>query len=707
MKKILTLTAFVTIIALMFAACYEVLSPDDVPKGAEGDLDNIAVDYQRLSLDRSELATIEGYSLKLTMSGSPDFATRKEIRWESSDSSVAAVDQSGAITTTGNVGDEPKTAVIKVYSVYDPSVYAVCPVTVYPDYGSNRSWDFGASFIGKATNADTDLGYGMTLKGATGSGAYNNAAAAPDGKILSAGLIPSDIDTPIETRWTYPAYPWVYQIDPDDPYLAGVTPTNGARSSMNWNGTSSSSTTNDSVPAGSGWQSGSLRTNGVGRILSIAALKGPFYIEVRYTTNTNETGRWAEIRIGDREGIRIQGSPSYHQTQAGGGGIAAYTYEKDDVVPFVYVESQASVRLHEVIIKAGADFKPYIPVYAFTIPGDTTQTIGAVKNYTTSLRPGITNPVFEWSIVSGGEFGEIIGPANGPAAQVNCKADGDFTVQVTVTTTNPNDGTTDTYTATKNISALVYRPITGVAITPAAAVEVEVDSTVDLTAAPTPAGATNPVYAWTITSGDTFAEISAGAATNKATITGKAVGTVTVQVTVTTTDPANAASTATQTATKTITVKEPPPPTGGTDVFWNFSETPGAAVTYSTETTINGLTILPATSGSHPATTSNNKSIDGFSFGWRLQLNGTGSTTQRALKFSVTGPCTIKVYGMAGSGSAIRALALSDGTSEQTQDFPGDVIYRKDYTYNGSTATLYIYSKDSGINLYGVKVEYR
>jgi hypothetical protein len=98
-------------------------------------------------------------------------------------------------------------------------------------------------------------------------------------------------------------------------------------------------------------------------------------------------------------------------------------------------------------------------------------------------------------------------------------------------------------------------------------------------------------------------------------------------------------------------------------------------------------------SGSNLTYTPNNKAIDGINFTQRLQLGGTGDTTKRALKFVVTGACQVNIYGISGSGTATRTIALSNGSEEiDTCAYPGDAIQRAVISYTGEAATLYIYS---------------
>jgi hypothetical protein len=149
---------------------------------------------------------------------------------------------------------------------------------------------------------------------------------------------------------------------------------------------------------------------------------------------------------------------------------------------------------------------------------------------------------------------------------------------------------------------------------------------------------------------------------------------------------------------------------GAEKKFWNFSNPeflaalpePGSG-NIEDSYTVNGLTIVY--DGSEMSYTENEKSIDGYDFGYRFQFGGTGNTTRRALKFDVDGACSIVVYGMAGNTTSIRALALSNGTTQlQTIDFPGDVISKGTYSYTGGATSLYLYSKNSGINVYGIRI---
>jgi hypothetical protein len=163
--------------------------------------------------------------------------------------------------------------------------------------------------------------------------------------------------------------------------------------------------------------------------------------------------------------------------------------------------------------------------------------------------------------------------------------------------------------------------------------------------------------------------------------------------------------------TYTVTVVREPEqtaPPAGVDKEWNFSsaEFNSLQSPIAEETTIEGLTII-ASSDKAISYNTNNKSLDGYAFTHRLQLGGSGSTTSRALKFDVTGNCTVAVYMITGSGEVVRPLVVHDGTSELTRlNTEGSAIKKYEYSYTGDGGSIYLYSGDSGINLYLVKVNY-
>jgi hypothetical protein len=104
-------------------------------------------------------------------------------------------------------------------------------------------------------------------------------------------------------------------------------------------------------------------------------------------------------------------------------------------------------------------------------------------------------------------------------------------------------------------------------------------------------------------------------------------------------------------------------------------------------------------------TTSGALSVNGTSYSTFLALGGSGGTSYRAMKFDVTGPCTIKVVAKS-SGSSERTLAVSDGSSVIGTISAPASLAEGTYSYTGGAGTLYIYSQNSGINVYDVSITY-
>jgi hypothetical protein len=167
---------------------------------------------------------------------------------------------------------------------------------------------------------------------------------------------------------------------------------------------------------------------------------------------------------------------------------------------------------------------------------------------------------------------------------------------------------------------------------------------------------------------------------------------------------------------KDVTPSEPPAPPAGVDKWWNFSDdvfkTALSSGDIVTETLVGEITFIGA-SGKAISYDGSKKSMDDYTFTQRVKLGGDGSpTSARAVKFDVTGSCTITVYAMSSSGSGSdRTLVVSDGTTQVgTISAPSTVLNEGtgngSVTYTGGAGNIYLYSGGSGINLYGVKVKY-
>ena len=104
-----------------------------------------------------------------------------------------------------------------------------------------------------------------------------------------------------------------------------------------------------------------------------------------------------------------------------------------------------------------------------------------------------------------------------------------------------------------------------------------------------------------------------------------------------------------------------------------------------------------------------NKTVDDIAFTSRLKLGGTGSEDARHLQFIVTGPCTITAYLISSSSTADRSLNIAIGTFDNvvgSMSAPGTTVAKQTYDYKGGAASIYLYSPDKGVNLYGIRLTY-
>lgn len=144
---------------------------------------------------------------------------------------------------------------------------------------------------------------------------------------------------------------------------------------------------------------------------------------------------------------------------------------------------------------------------------------------------------------------------------------------------------------------------------------------------------------------------------------------------------------------------------GEKTVFVNASDLTAGDITE--ETKIGDGVYLIATSGKKITVDASKKTYEGLSFTNRIKLNGSGKITERSIKIVAEGPGTATVYAITGSSSDLtRTLAFADAT--------GNVIQKSDGLPNAitkvtfkipSAGTYYIYSANSGINIYGIEVK--
>ena len=155
----------------------------------------------------------------------------------------------------------------------------------------------------------------------------------------------------------------------------------------------------------------------------------------------------------------------------------------------------------------------------------------------------------------------------------------------------------------------------------------------------------------------------------------------------------------------------------GTVKEWNFSNWTACDLTENK--TIDGLSLY-ATAGKKMAIDGSNKTVDGVKYTQRLKFSGTGnvsneSSLSRVISFEVTGPSDIYIVAAhAGKPTdASRDLVIASYADNNFASLTE--LQRISYNYGNpisstvkytgtKTAKILIYSSNSGINLYHIKV---
>lgn len=147
---------------------------------------------------------------------------------------------------------------------------------------------------------------------------------------------------------------------------------------------------------------------------------------------------------------------------------------------------------------------------------------------------------------------------------------------------------------------------------------------------------------------------------------------------------------------------------------WNFSD--WEAKTYTENFTKDGLTLY-ATTKKDIKVDGSKKTVDGIKYTQRLKFGGTGGfeksgePSNRVISFAVSGKCNIYIVLAHGSSKGdardLKIDAVIDGNKTNIGSISvnvsetkiGTVVYDKT-----EPTTIYIYSGNSGINLYDIKV---
>lgn len=138
---------------------------------------------------------------------------------------------------------------------------------------------------------------------------------------------------------------------------------------------------------------------------------------------------------------------------------------------------------------------------------------------------------------------------------------------------------------------------------------------------------------------------------------------------------------------------------------WNFKNSNFKKLgTIKSSITVDGLGLM-ATSSKNMKVKAESVTVDGTAYTYCLALSGTGTTSYRSVKVPVSGSDTIKVV-LRSSGSSTRNLIVADSNGKKL----GTIAANKTaslgtYSYSGSKGYIYLYSENSGINIYKVQVD--
>ncbi len=138
---------------------------------------------------------------------------------------------------------------------------------------------------------------------------------------------------------------------------------------------------------------------------------------------------------------------------------------------------------------------------------------------------------------------------------------------------------------------------------------------------------------------------------------------------------------------------------------WNFKNSSFKSLgTISSTVTVDDLT-LTATSSKTMTVKADSQTVDSTDYTYCLAMGGSGSTSYRNVKIPVSGAATLKVV-LKSSGSSSRSLVVADSNGTQlTTLTAGTTASLETYRYTGSAGYLYLYSAESGINLYKIQID--
>ena len=183
-------------------------------------------------------------------------------------------------------------------------------------------------------------------------------------------------------------------------------------------------------------------------------------------------------------------------------------------------------------------------------------------------------------------------------------------------------------------------------------------------------------------------------------------GTSKVKATITVINETDYKATTTEYET-TITVKaQEAVLTATNNYFWKFSNT-GWPTGDIAETTIIDNMKVYASSSKKVNIATVNATVGTETFSRQLKFGGTGNSSERSVQVKVIAPCTITLYGASASTSNERTCNIAlESFSNVVATLTTTTASSISYDVEGSgEKDIFIYSANSGFNIYGVKVE--
>ena len=317
-----------------------------------GRTDGLEVPISRLRIDRDRIITVLESDLQeqLGLEIFPPHTTMSgKVEWLSSDYDAVFVDQSGNIHVHMDAlrADDAVFAEVTITARFteNHSIFSEMTVMILPEFPRYRELIFNnwgtaqisgtpiaqLENIANRVNLEGDwhMGDGIILLTGTGDVATEDLTGRATDIVLQA-----DTENAADNPWIHTA---AFLIGSENLHDHVPRSTGGGRALGSWHADGEGG--NLHVGTGQPWNDprrtdlsdpwglapdptrwGHLRTAGAGmRVFQVLGLQRPFEIEMRYVTNSANTGRWAGIRFGGDEGdFWVEGPMSWQTASAGG-----------------------------------------------------------------------------------------------------------------------------------------------------------------------------------------------------------------------------------------------------------------------------------------------------------------------------------------------------------------------------------------------------